>query len=789
MRLVYLAFGWVSGIVLAASNPDLSSRLALAWLALCGLALLSVWLLRDWQRWPALALLALTLGGLRMALVPGGSELARYNNLGGVSIEGIVSAAPELRDSGAQLRVSANTLIQDGARLPVSGMVLVQSVQGRSVRHGDRVRATGLLLRPWTFDSFSWSDQLARSGVFSIMREASLQVLASDQSAPLPAALTRLSERAGQHVTHYLPDPQAALLKGILLGNESGLSPAIRQAFNDTGATHVIAISGFNMIILSGAVMALLRRTQLPPSLAAFIGTLAILLYAMFVGANAPVLRAALMSSLLVIASAIRRRVFAPTSLAAAIMLMSLESPTVLWDVGFQLSVFATLGIMLFVAPFGAGLQRALNFMLSPGAGRRVGDLLAEPLVVSLAAQIATLPLILRYFERLSLVSLPVNLLIIPAQAPLLILGFLATATAFVAPLPAQLLFWLDLLPLTWTTEIVQAAASLPFAAGELPVDSRLVAGFYAALVAASILQAGRFSWATRLAQAFVRHTTGSLALLLTLGLALLLGAARLSQADGMLHLWLLDVGHSNAVLLQGPGGEHILIDGGRASSRLLTTLGERLPFHDQRIEVLALSTMDPEANDALDALLQRYKIGLLVHNGQREPPPQLVEAADESLILGAGHTLEFGDGLLIEVLHPQARPARDQRLLNTSALVLRIRYDRVSFLLPANLDRAGQQAMLTAGVSPQATVLQLPQHGAARSLDGDFLQAVAPQLIMVHTDPDDPRNQRSDPNPDIVAMLDEIPLVRSDAVGALHLWSDGERLWRDVLPKERVAG
>ena len=149
MRLVYLALGWVSGIVLAASNPNLSSRLALAWLALCGLALLSAWLLRDWQRWPALALLAFTLGGLRMALVPAGSELALYNNQGGVSIEGVVSAAPEQRDSGEQLRVTADTLIQGGTRNPVSGVVLVQSAQGMSVRHGDRVRATGLLLRPW----------------------------------------------------------------------------------------------------------------------------------------------------------------------------------------------------------------------------------------------------------------------------------------------------------------------------------------------------------------------------------------------------------------------------------------------------------------------------------------------------------------------------------------------------------------------------------------------------------------------------------------------------------------
>ena len=785
MRLVYLALGWVCGIVLAANNPYPSSQVTLAWLALCGLALLSAWLLRSW---PSLALLALTLGGLRMSLVPASSDLARYNNQGGVSIEGVVSAAPRFRDSGAQLQVSANTLIRSGRRIPVSGTLLVQSTQGRNVQHGDRIRATGLLLRPGEFDNFSWSDQLARSGIFSVLRETSVDVLAPGTVAHLPSALSTLNERAGRQISQYLPNPQAALLKGILLGDESGLSSTLRQAFNDTGATHVIAISGFNMIILSGTVMALLRRTRLTRGQAAFVGILAILLYAMFVGASASVLRAALMSSLLVFAGALRRRVFAPASLACAILLLSLDSPTVLWDVGFQLSVFATLGIMTFVAPLGTRLQRALIFLLSPGPGRRVGGFLAEPLVVSLAAQIATLPLILRTFERLSLVSLPVNLLIIPAQAPLLILGFLATAIAFVAPLPAQLLFWLDLLPLSWTTGIVQAAASLPFAASELRIDPRLVAGFYSVLVAALIVQAARYPWATRLAQSLVRHATGSLTLLLALSLALLAGAARLSQPDGRLHLWLLDVGHSNAVLLQGPGGEHILIDGGNAPSRLLTALGERLPFHDRRLEVLVLSRQDPEAIDAFDALLQRHEIGLLLHNGQREPAPQLVAAADKTLALRSGHSLEFSDGLRIEVLHPQRQPAADQRKLNTAALTLRVHYGTVSFLLAATLDRAGQQAMLAAGISPRATVLQLPQHGAARSLDTDFLRAAGSQLVVVHADPDDPRNRSGDPNPDILAMLDGIPLLRSDAVGALHLWSDGVRLWRDVLPAERAA-
>lgn len=786
MRVIWLTLGWVCGIVLAANNPASSSALSLAWAGVSVLALLACALMPRRMRWPGLALLALTLGGLRMSLTPTGSELARFNDQGGATVEGVVSAAPESRDGGLRLRVMADALIRDGQRLPVAGELLALTTPGADFLPGDRVRATGLLQRPGEFGDYSWSDFLARRGIFSVMRDATVERLAERQGVSLQGALHDLRRRAGEHIERHLPAPQSALLQGILLGDESGLSPAMRQAFSVTGAAHVIAISGFNMIILSGAVMALVRRTRLSPLDAAAIGVATILLYTLFVGAGAAVLRATLVSSLLIIAGALRRRVYAPASLACATLLMSLENPTVLWDVGFQLSVFAALGVMLLVDPIGAGLRRLLSLALPRESTRRLADLLVEPLVVSLAAQIATLPLLLRYFGILSLISLPVNLLIVPVQAPLLILGLLATLTAFIAPLPAQLLYWLDLLPLTWTTAIVSRAAALPGAAGELQADPRLVAVIYMVFVMAAPVYALRHAIPPLLLRTLVRLAGGGATLLLAGGLAALLLATLVGRPDGMLHLWLLDVGHANAVLLQGPAGEQILIDGGRAPSRLHIALGERLPFHDRRLEVVALSAPEPETIDTLQSLLPRHEIGLLLHNGRRDLPPQLVDAAAKVLAPVAGTTLQFGSGLEIDVLHPQATPGANLRGMRSESLALRLRYGSISFLLPSGLDREGQRAMLAAGATPRATVLQLPLHGAMRSLDAGFLPASEAQLALVHADPDDARNWRGDPDADLLAMLNETPLLRSDVTGPLHLWSDGERLWRDFLPQER---
>ncbi|MCY3946617.1 MAG: ComEC/Rec2 family competence protein [Anaerolineaceae bacterium] len=789
MRLIYLTLGWVCGIVLAANNPDLSSALAPAWLFAGALALACVFLLRDKYRWYTLTLLALTLGGLRMSLVPRDSELARFNNPGGVSVEGVVSDAPVSRDSGVQVRVAASTLIRDGERHPVQGDVLVLAEAITSLTPGDHVYATGLLQRPGEFDRFSWNDHLARRGVFSVMRDASVELLAGRQDVTFQSVLYDLNRHAGLSITAALPAPWSALLKGILLGDESSLSPDLREDFNATGAAHVIAISGFNMIVLAGAVLALLRRARLGTTATAAAAILTILLYAILVGAGAAVMRAALMSCTLVFAGAMRRRVFTPASLAFAVLLLSLDNPTVLWDIGLQLSALATLGIMLLASPLAAGLRRVLYVLSPSGAVHVAGNLLAEPLAVTLAAYLATFPLILRYFGRLSLLALPVNLLIVPAQAPLLILGLLATLTAFLAPLPAQLLYWLGLLPLGWTVEVVRVAARLPMASVEVQTDPRLVAALYLGLLLATLFRFQRHPGLLRLGRLLVIHASGVSALLLATGLALLLVATRLGRPDNLLHLWLLDVGHVNAILLQGPAGEHILIDGGSSPSRLMTAIGERLPFHDRRLEMLAVTVPDPATLETLQSLLQRYDLGLLLHNGQRELPATLVQAADTVITPVKGHTLQFGRGLEIDVLHPQARPTPDERQMNRNALVLRVRFGSVSILLPGTLNREGQREMLASADLPPATVLQLPLHGAPRSLEPDFLHQTGGQLAILHTDADDLRNRHGSPDPEVLTLTRNTPLLRSDRVGSIHLWSDGVNLWRDRWPREGSSG
>lgn len=781
MYLVYIALGWAAGIILAANNRSGSPALPLAWLALALLAAAALWLVRQQYalRWPMIALIALTLGGMRLSLVPVSSDVARYNNSGGLTVEGIVSAEPDVRDDRVLLRIETLILTQSSRTVPTNGLILVEAPPLSEVRYGDRVAVTGLLTTPPEFDTFSYAGYLARSGVFSVMRDAAVQVLSSGHGSPLYAALLDVKARAQQLIGLNLPEPQAGLLTGILLGNQRGIALEVEDAFNVVGAAHIVAISGFNMAVLSSVIMNILTRARVAPRWAALIGITVIGLYTVLVGASGAVIRAAVMSSLLVIGGVIRRKTYVPASLAFVALILSLQNPTVLWDVGFQLSFFATLGLALFVQPLSRWLDRFLARIIATRVSGGVRDFLFEPLVVTTAAQITTLPLVALYFGRFSPASLPVNLLIVPAQAPLLILGITATLAAFVLPALAQIVYWIDMVLLGWTIRIVRAFAGLPFADAALHPDPRLVAAFFMSLIGGAMIHAAQPDWATAFAGILRRRAVVAAAALAAFSLIALTTATLFSRPDGLLHVWMLDVGHSNAVFVQTPGGAHILVDGGRFPSRLLTALGDRMPFTDQEIEILVITQPDENDAGALNAVLDRYDVGVALTHGQPDLSDtfQTLEAklsAHETVTVRAGHSVEIDDGARLEILHPQRQPDIVD-FADEHAVVSRLSFGDVSFLLTGDLSRDAQNALLAAGQWPLATVMQLPKHGAIRSLSEAFLAATQPQVVMLQSDR---ANRSGDPDADTLALLGNTRLFRTDQGGTIHFWTDGRDLW-----------
>ncbi len=246
MPFVYFGTGWLIGIWLASAlNVPNEVFLAATIVPVIGFRL---WRGDRRARRIWVGVLFAIVGGIRYNLsIPhfDQNSLSTYNNSGSVTLEGVIDAPPDVRDTYINLRVKADRLtLADKSVRPIEGLLLARPTRPAEFKYGDRGRVTGELIAPPEFATFSYKDFLARQGIYSMIDRPRMVVLAHDQGSPLLAALFAFRGRARQVITQILPEPQASLLNGILLGDDSGLPTDVQDEFRRTGTSHIIAISG-----------------------------------------------------------------------------------------------------------------------------------------------------------------------------------------------------------------------------------------------------------------------------------------------------------------------------------------------------------------------------------------------------------------------------------------------------------------------------------------------------------------------------------------------------------------
>ncbi len=643
----------------------------------------------------------------------------------------------------------------------------------------DRVALTGRLRAPPDGD---YGRYLARIGVAATLEARELTSL---PTAASPArALEDLRARSADALATALPEPEAGLAAGILIGLRDRVDRDLAAAFTTAGISHVVAISGWNITIVAGTIGALARRLGRRPR--ALLVLAAIGLYVLFVGASASVLRAAAMAGVAILARESGRPGRAAAALAWAIVTLLVVDPELVEDAGFRLSALATAGLVAWASPLAA--------RLAGPAPSRLRRYLAESLGVSLAAQAATLPIVLAEFGRLSLVAPVVNLVVVPLVAPAMAAGVVALAAGWAALLGAPTIIATVLgLPAWGILGIVNAAArtgaGLPFASLELPDPIGGLAG-----VAAGGALVGGWSLRSRLPHRRVVHarpprlarpTTGPRSRLprvvagaLVSGIAAFV-LAFVHRPDGVARIVVLDVGQGDAILVEGGAGGRLLVDGGPDPERLLVALDERLPPWDRRIDVVVLSHPHEDHVAGLAQLLERYRVDRVYEPGMFGPGPGY-EAFDEALArldLPRG-TLARGDRLRVDdialsVLWPERGrvprlPPDDGTAINNVSIVLLGEVAGRRFLLTGDVEEEVDPALLTSGLPP-IDVLKVAHHGSRTSSTDAVLEALRPAVAIVSAGTGNPYGH---PSPATIRRLEQAGsrVLRTDRDGSVEV-------------------
>lgn len=773
MPLVWIAVAWLAGLALA----SIQARPVWAWLLLAAaglLAAIALWR-REALRLPLICLLALALGGARyQSAQPVFNEatLAFYNGTGAVTVEGVVWDEPLERATRTDLRLAVERLWLPNQAEPraVSGLALVaaprfsderrQTTGLAEWRYGDRLRVTGELETPPVFEDFSYRDYLARFAIYSQIRQARVEFLAERQGNPIFQLIFDVKARALAMLERLFPEPHAALLQGILLGNEARIPDDVKTAFSVTGTSHIVAISGFNLAVLIGVFMALFSRAVGPVRGAAL--TIAVIIaYTVLVGAGASVVRAAIMGSLGVIAQRLGRRSAGLNTLALAAVGMTLVNPLTLWDVGFQLSAAATLGLILYAEPFENALNRWLARRFPAERAASLARLAAELFLLTFAAQLTTLPLIAYTFEQVSLISLLANLVILPVQPAVMILGGVALLLGLIWPPLGQLAAWLAYPFVAYTLAFVEFFARVPGASLALgDIAPAAVAAFYAVLFGATWMLSQPTEkrpawWAT-----FARET-------LPLGGAVVVGMVAFLAwgmyfslpEPGRLTVTVLDAGRGDGVLIQTPSGNVVLINGGPSGNALVRGLSERLPLFHDRLELLVIAGARDESVTGLPEALERYRVErvLLTQATSRSAAYRLLldvlnANSTEKIPAAALPEFDLGDGVRLRVLFDDGRGS-----------VLRLEWQRFSLLWLMASEAPPD-------LQPATALLVTPR--TLNDLSEPHLAAIDPRLILLSAE------ATGVISPAAIERLAGRTLLRTDERGALTLMTDGERLW-----------
>jgi competence protein ComEC len=375
----------------------------------------------------------------------------------------------------------------------IDGKVMIHAPPYPAYRYGQRVIVQGEVERPSAAEYPGWFDYrafLARQAIFAIMDETEeLHITAHPTQAGNPALrlLYQFRAHCQEILLRELPEPQASLAVGILLGGKAAIPDEVYDDFSAAGIAHILVISGWHLTLVATMLQQLLRtisgrmpvgRLQIGRWTTFWIVILVLWGYAFFVGGGIAALRAAVMASLAALATATERQAHTWIGLSVACWALTMLNPHVLWQIGFQLSVAATASIFAFNTPITAWLQGKIGHMVEGVAGA------VDILATTLAVHVLLLPVILYHFGNLAVIAPLANLAIVPVVPYAMILGALALGVGLLwLPLGqgvAALLAWL---PLAWMSEGAHFFASLPWATVRLPSLSLWWIGGYYALV------------------------------------------------------------------------------------------------------------------------------------------------------------------------------------------------------------------------------------------------------------------------------------------------------------------
>ena len=716
-----------------------------------------------------------------------GNHIVNFMDTHAWEISGEISDEPIKSENRYRFDLQVNSLsISSKAAFPVCGRIRV-TVRGENITlcNGDRVRFSSKIRSFRNFlnpGAYNYKDRMAFNGIqgSAYVTADKLSIIEPAEKIPFRQTIRKLMEEA-------VNEPALGILKALILGESTGIGPELRDAVNRAGLGHLLAISGLHIGIVAsfsffiGRFLLsfcpfLIRRAWTRKS-AAILALGPVLFYGWFSGMSPSTQRAVIMVSIFMMTFLVERDHDLYNTLALAALIILVIHPPALFQVSFQLSFTAVLAIL-------AGVSR-IPVRSSPEASKWAvwrKNLLTST-AVSLFATMGTLPLVMLYFNQVSLISPVANLIGIPLIGFMVTpLGLISTATAIFSHPAGQAGFWICGKILEISIFIIEWMASFDFSAVKTITPNWLeIAGFYILLFSAFHY---RKSGSIKVIAAFV-------GLILALDVSYWIHRRYFSSA---LRITVLDVGQGFASLVEFPRGYTMMIDGGGFSDNAGFDVGARIvaPYlwrnKIKTVDTLVLSHPHSDHLNGLFYIADHFTVNRMWTNGNEAETMGYMKLTE----MVALRKIEFPpfheikqdqtiNGVSLKFLNPPENyaslPSFRHALPDDLSIVIKLGYGNTSFLFPGDIRRDAEEAIsLDAGNTLKSDVLIAPHHGSKTSSSRLFVEKVCPEWVII---PAGFGNRFHFPHPSVLERLEKrgCRIYRTDLDGSVRLKSDGKTI------------
>lgn len=709
-------------------------------------------------------------------LLPPGHISSYTGKKENVSLHGRISSFPVIKDSLCQFQMDADMVIRrDSLIFETSGRVLIKGVpEYVQPDKGDELIVTGKLRKPRTERNpgeFNYAHYLRAQHIYGFMyiRDSTrVRILSKNSGRSIPE---KIRETIDERISAFLSGQSRAILKGLLIGERGEITFETREAFSISGTMHVLAVSGLHVGFIVLIFVSLFRLIGLRFHTATVLTIICTILYASVIGFKPPVVRASTVIILFLAGKLMMRRSHPINLLSAAAVLILMVEPLQLFQVSFQLSFSAVLSIFMFH-------EKTERIILKSQCIKKInafkaGGYVVQLFIVSISVSFGTLPITALYFERIPVLSVFVNIFIVPLTGLIILLGFSFVIMSLLHSGAAGLIATVCHFSLQLLISAVARVSELDIAS----ISIFRCEVIHVLLTYIAILLISHMGSRT------VRKAS-IIYLLLVLNLVIWNSAFKTLD---QLEVIFFDIGQGDAALFRTPDRKYFLIDAANSYEEFTEAERHILPYLRRqgidKIHGAFLSHADNDHIGGLPYLMRHITIDTIYDSGKQADSEiyqdyrHLIDSLGiQHKTLSAGDRITFSDRCGLYMLHPDS--LNDYETQNNQSLVFKLIYDKVSFMFTGDIEKEVEDHLLRFRELLQCTVLKVAHHGSSSSSTEKFIEFAKPRHAVISVGE---YNRFRHPSPKVLRRFREhgINIVRTDRNGAIIFRTDGTSLVR----------